>query len=103
MKKTFRLIKRFPQTVFTLLLSLSASAYVVVIYLIKEEITFSFFPAKFDCISYIFYLIIPIVIARICVWLSKYLSKCEMGCQITKVELASHSFLPNYLGYFLLH
>lgn len=102
MKKPLRFIKRLPQTVFTLLLTLSASAYVVVIYLIKEKITLPFFPAKFDYISYIFYLIIPIVIARICVGLSKYLSKCGMECQIKEVELASHSFLPNYLGYFFV-
>lgn len=43
MKSLFHFAKHIPQMMFNLMLSLSASAYVVVILLIKEEISFSFF------------------------------------------------------------
>ena len=36
MKKIFRLVKHLPHTMFNLMLSLSASAYVVVVFLIKD-------------------------------------------------------------------
>ena len=50
MKKIFRLVKHLPHTMFNLMLSLSASAYVVVVFLIKEGITFSFLPQKLEYI-----------------------------------------------------
>ena len=69
------LIKRF-------MLSLSASAYVVVVFLIKEGITFSFLPQKLEYISYIIYLMAPVLVAWLCLRLSKHLSVCGMECQI---------------------
>lgn len=102
MKKSIHRIKYLPRILFNLLLSISASVYVVVIYLIKEEIVFTFFPTRIAYLSYIFYLVAPVVIAYICLCLSNYLPKCDMACPIVEVELASHSFLPNYLGYFFV-
>ena len=96
MKKIFHLVKHLPHTMFNLMLSLSASAYVVVVFLIKEGITFSFLPQKLEYISYIIYLIAPVLVAWLCLQLSKHLSVCGMECQIEEIELASHSFLPNY-------
>lgn len=102
MKKVFRFAKHLPHTIFNFVLSLSASAYVVVVFLIKEEITFSFLPQQLKCVSYIAYLMVPVVIAWLCLRFSKKLPVCGMECQIEEVELASHSFLPNYLGYFFV-
>lgn len=102
MKKVLHFVKYLPNTAFNLLLSLSASAYVVVIFLIKEEITFSFLPQQLECVSYIVYLTVPVFIAWICLRLSEHLSVCGIECQIEEIELASHSFLPNYLGYFFV-
>ena len=102
MKKVFRFVKYLPHTMFNLLLSLSASAYVVVVFLIKEGIKLPFFPQHLECVSYIIYLIAPVLISWFCLRLSKHLSVCGMECQIEEVELASHSFLPNYLGYFFV-
>ena len=102
MKKIFCFVKHLPHTMFNLLLSLSASAYVVVVFLIKEGIKFPFFPQQLKCVSYIIYLITPVLIAWFCLRLFKHLSVCGMECQIEEVELASHSFLPNYLGYFFV-
>ena len=102
MKKIFSFVKCLPHTVFNLMLTLSASAYVVVVFLIKEEITFPFLPQKLEYVSYIIYLLAPVLVAWFCLQLSKNLSTCGMECQIEEVEIASHSFLPNYLGYFFV-
>ena len=102
MKKIFRLVKHLPHTMFNLMLSLSASAYVAVVFLIKEGIAFSFLPQKLEHVSYIVYLMVPVFVAWLCLRLSKHLSVCGMECQIEEIELASHSFLPNYLGYFFV-
>ena len=102
MKKIIYLVKHLPHTMFHLMLTLSASAYVVVVFLIKEGITFSFLPQKLECVSYIIYLMVPVLVAWLCLRLSMHLSVCGMECQIEEVELASHSFLPNYLGYFFV-
>ena len=53
-------------------------------------------------VSYIIYLMAPVLVAWLCLRLSKHLSVCGMECQIEEIELASHSFLPNYLGYFFV-
>lgn len=102
MKNLFHFLKHLPQMMFNLMLSLSASAYVVVIFLIKEEISFPLLPQQLTRLSYIIYLVIPVFIAWLCLRFSKYLSVCGMECRIEEVELASHSFLPNYLGYFFV-
>ena len=102
MRKWIGYIKHFPQIIFRLMLSLSASFYVVVIFLIKENITIPFIPHQPDCLSYLLYLIMPILIAFGCISASKNLSACGIECQIEEVELASHSFLANYLGYFFV-
>lgn len=95
-----RFIRYFPRLIYNLFLSFSASAYVIAIYFIKENITFLPYGPKY--ISYIAYLTIPVVVAFLCLRLSKCLPRCGIECQIKEVELASHSFLPNYLGYFFV-
>ena len=102
MKLFICFVKHLPRTMLNLMLTLSASAYVIVIFLIKEEITLDFLPEQLEHVSYIIYLIIPVLIAWLCLWLSKYLPACGMESNIEEVELASHAFLPNYLGYFFV-
>ena len=102
MKKILNLFRYLPQNAYSLLLSLSASSYVIVIYLIKENLTLSFFPQNCTFISDIAYLLIPVAIAGVSLLLSRFLPVCSMECEIREVELASHSFLPNYLGYFFV-
>lgn len=102
MKLFICFVKYLPRTMLNLMLTLSASAYVIVIFLIKEELILDFLPEQLEHISYIIYLIIPALIAWLCLCLSKHLPACGMDCSIEEVELASHSFLPNYLGYFFV-
>lgn len=102
MRKCIGYIRRFPQIIFRLLLSLSASFYVVVIFLIKQKITIPCISHSPEYVSYLIYLIIPIIIAFGCLLASKNLSAYGVECEIKEVELASHSFLANYLGYFFV-
>lgn len=102
MKKVMSFIGHLPQKAFLLLMSVSASGYVVVIYLIKEGMTLRFLPEGVRGLSYIAYLAVPTILSWICLRLSGHLPKCGMECEIAEVELASHSFLPSYLGYFFV-
>lgn len=102
MRKIFCYIKYLPRNAFNLLLSFSASAYVIVVFLIKSKITLTFLSQQLEHVSYIIYLIVPLIIADFCLFLSRYLPVCEMECNIREVEQASHSFLANYLGYFFV-
>lgn len=102
MKKFAQVIKHLPRTMFNILLTFSASSYIIVVFLIKEGISFPVFPNLDQCIFYIVLLIVPVFIAGICIKISKHLPTYSMECEIKEVELASHSFLPNYLGYFFV-
>lgn len=100
MKKILCFLRHIPEVLFRLLLSISASGLVVAIYLIKEGI--SVFPAPFVLLSYATYLFIPVILAILWLLASHHLQKCGFESEIIEVELASHSFLPNYLGYFFV-
>ena len=100
MKKVLRFLRHLPEVLFRLLLSISASGLLVAIFLIKEGI--SFLPEPYSLLSYLVYLLAPVGLARLWLWASRYLQKCGFESEIQEVELASHSFLPNYLGYFFV-
>ncbi len=102
MKGILHFIKYFPRHLFEGMLSLSASAYVIAIFLIKENIVISIFPQSLEWISYLVYLAVPVLIALVWLALSKHMPPCAIDCKICEVELASHSFLPSYLGYFFV-
>lgn len=102
MKIIIDFMRYLPKRIYEAMLSFSASAYVIAIYLIKEELVIPWLPQSMRWVSYIVYLLIPVLIARIWLWLSKYMPECAIECNICEVELASHSFLPNYLGYFFV-
>lgn len=102
MKKYCLSIGRLPRKVFDILLTFSASAYVIVVFLIKEKALIPFIPQTSDFVSYTIYLATPVLISWLCLVVSRFLPACGMECKIKEVELASHSFLPNYLGYFFV-
>ena len=102
MRKIVCFLRYLPQKMFELMLSFSASAYVVAIYLIQKKAVIPQLPQNMQWISYIVYLLIPVLIARLWLWLSKHMPACGIDCEICEVELASHAFLPNYLGYFFV-
>lgn len=102
MKKIIQFIRYIPKRTYEAMLSFSASGYVIAIYLINKGIVITYLPQSMRWVSYIVYLLIPVLFARIWLWLSKKMPACGIECKIREVELASHSFLPNYLGYFFV-
>lgn len=102
MKGILNFIKYFPRHMFEAILSFSASAYVIAIFLIKDNITIPLFPQGMEWASYLIYLVVPVLIAFVWLALSKLMPACAIECKICEVELASHSFLPSYLGYFFV-
>lgn len=102
MKKFFDAVRHLPFYFFKLLLCLSATSYVIAVFLIKQKFTIrnlENFPA---CISYVLYLFAPVAIAAVCLLLTRKLTAVSVECQIKEVELANNTFLPIYLGYFFV-
>ncbi len=82
------------KTVFKGLLTVDAISLLLVVYLIKSC---TWLP-KMKEFSVIVYLLIPVIIARICVAFSEKFSKDSIEGGISGVELANDSFLPSTLG-----
>ncbi|MDC9620445.1 hypothetical protein PSI22_02075 [Xenorhabdus sp. XENO-7] len=96
--------------VFRLLLTFNATSLLVIIFLIQKGYTLGHFLAKCsylaglpNAISYIAYLLIPIILTWLSIQLSRGLGKdsFESG-QVIRIEHANNSFLPSYLGYFFV-
>lgn len=102
MNRLLNKVGRFPAVLFKLLLCLSASSYVVVIFLVKEKYRMSFLQNCQEGISYVVYILVPVIMTRACIFLSKYLMADGVENQIRGVELGSNTFLPSYLGYFFV-
>jgi len=56
-----------------------------------------------DFVSYVIYLLIPILLTLFSLWLAKFLDTDSIEeSKITEVEQANNAFLPSYLGYFFV-
>lgn len=101
-------------TLFKLLLAVSATSLLPVVYLIKSK-TYLFQSEMYsvlsnECwreilikISLLGYLVIPIILAGLIIFLVSYLGKDEIHSgEVTDVKDASGGFLPSYLGYFFV-
>ncbi|HEC58872.1 hypothetical protein LCGC14_0470990 [marine sediment metagenome] len=98
---------------FRVLLTFNATSLLVIIFLVQKGYTLSHFFSDFACldwtatlpnaVSYLLYLLIPILSTGLSIWLSKYLGKDEFKAgDVTSIEHANNSFLPSYLGYFFV-
>jgi len=98
---------------YRILLTFSSTSFFLVIYLIKEKylIKWELISLKLSIIpefvSFITYLLIPIFLTIIRIFLSKFLDDDNMEMigkesVIIDVELANNAFLPSYLGYFFV-
>jgi len=56
-----------------------------------------------NALSYALYILIPIVLTGLSIFLSKFLGKDEFKAgEVVAIEHANNSFLPSYLGYFFV-
>ncbi|MGV7117705.1 hypothetical protein [Paenibacillus kyungheensis] len=83
-------------------MSLNSILFVVIVYLIKQDI--SLFNGFFLCTwpSHLILMIIPIFLAKLNLKTSKYLEKDSIESKITQIEQANNTYLPSYLGYFFI-
>ncbi|MDO6672831.1 hypothetical protein [Cobetia amphilecti] len=96
--------------IFRLLLSFNSTSLLIIIYLVKEKKVFiSIFPGleflsyvpSFLC--YLAYILIPVMLTGVSIYLSSYLGQDEFRKGTTSsIEHANNSFLPSYLGYFFV-
>lgn len=74
----------------------------IVVYLIKEK---SYVPCleKFPIwVSHIGFLLLPLLLTLISIWMKRWLSKDDINHDPLGVEEANSSFLLSYLGYFFV-
>lgn len=95
---------------FRLLLTFNATSLLIIIYLVQKGQTLgNFFPqcqhlvALPNAISYIVYLLVPILLTGLSILLSSKLGRDSFkSSEIVGIEHANNSFLPSYLGYFFV-
>lgn len=95
---------------FRLLLTFNATSLLVIIYLVQKGHTlgsfcplFNFTTALPNLISYIIYLLVPIVLTGLSIALSSRLGRDSFKAgEVESIEHANNSFLPSYLGYFFV-
>jgi len=97
--------------IFRLFLTFNATSLIIVIYLIKDQTVLnSLHPVIKNLphyISYIGYLLIPIILTLFSLLISKCLTEDSIEALnnvpiIKEVEQANNSYLPSYLGYFFV-
>lgn len=98
---------------FRLLLTFNATSLLVIIFMVQKGYTLGYFLADIGCliwlntlpnaISYMFYLLIPLLSTKASILLSSQLGKdaFKQG-SVASIEHANNSFLPSYLGYFFV-
>lgn len=92
---------------YRILLTFNSTSLIVVVYLVKERCTISDFNIPLftlpNYISYVIYVLIPIILTLISLYISKYLSKDSIDIgKVKQIEQANNAFLPSYLGYFFV-
>lgn len=96
--------------VFRILLTFNATSLLVIIFLVQKGMTLAHFFSDYpslekipNFVSYILYLLIPILLTGLSLSLSNLLGKDEFKeGQVDSIEHANNSFLPSYLGYFFV-
>lgn len=96
---------------FRLLLAFNATSLLVIIFVVQKGYSLGyFFPilcpylgGVTNYISYLVYLLVPVLLTWLSVILCPYLGKDEFKSgSIVSIEHANNSFLPSYLGYFFV-
>lgn len=95
---------------FRLLLTFNATSLLAIIYLVQKGITlgglcpvFNLTTVLPNMVSYVIYLVLPVMLTGLSIAISSYLSKDSFKAgEIASIEHANNSFLPSYLGYFFV-
>lgn len=88
--------------IYQLFLTLNATSLIIVIFFIKEQEVISKLSMFPNWVSYIIFIIIPIVLTGISLFLVRFLSSDSIEGEIKDLEQANNAYLPSYLGYFFV-
>lgn len=95
---------------FRLLLTINATFLLLIIYCVKKDITVNEYLVyknidfqPHSLFSFLIYMLIPLSLTWLSIFLSKYLPKNSFKKEeIKSISHANNSFLPSYLGYFFV-
>lgn len=87
---------------FKLFLTFNATSTIIVVYLIKEEYFLLSLEKLPNWVSYIVFLLVPLLLTLISLSMKQVLSKDDINYELLNVEEANNSFLSSYLGYFFV-
>lgn len=94
---------------FRVLLTFNATSLLVIIFLVQKGYSVNYFfenidaTERFRFLSYILYVIVPIILTWASLQLSRLLPVDEFAKnEIVEIDHANNSFLPSYLGYFFV-
>ena len=96
------IITRTIQCVYKLLLTFNATSLILVVFFIKERYYFKCLDKFPRWVSYIAFILVPVVTTGISMILKKFLSYDSIEKPPLDIEQANNSFLPSYLGYFFV-
>ena len=96
--------------IFRLLLTFNATSLLIILFLIKKQITLIKLWPNYTCLdtlpneaSYLLYLAVPIALTGLSIYISQWLEKDDFKRgETNSIEHANNSFLPSYLGYFFV-
>jgi hypothetical protein len=98
---------------FRILLTFNATSLLVIIFLVQKGVTLGHLLGGVNylgwtvtlpnTVSYLFYILIPVLSTGFSIWLSRYLGKDDFKAgEAASIEHANNTFLPSYLGYFFV-
>lgn len=90
------------EVLYKLLLTLNSTSFILVVYLIQKEHYLIFLERQPLWMSHLFFALAPVLLTWFSLLMKRLLSADSIECEITDAELANHSFLPSYLGYFFV-
>ncbi len=90
------------EVIFKLFLTFNATSTMIVVYIIKERYYLLWLEKLPVWVSYIVFLLVPVILTIISLLLKKLLSRDNIECKLLSVEEANNTFLPSYLGYFFV-
>lgn len=97
--------------IFRLFLTFNSTSLILVVYSIKNQTIINPLAPSLKSlphyVSYIIYLMIPILLTLFSLFISKYLTEDSIEAEnnvpiVKEVEQANNSYLPSYLGYFFV-
>lgn len=95
---------------FRLLLTFNATSLLLIVFFAQNKMDLGYFLPSYSwlvvvpkLVSYLAYLLLPLFLTGVSIWLSAYLGSDEFKKgDIQSIEHANNSFLPSYLGYFFV-